>query len=125
MAGFTRYDSRHTIRFRSLDENIAAALDRRDGSDHVHGQDLRSLGAARCGAESRAPADAASHRRRDEERPHRRQQDMRLPALRFSARVILRPLHLERIDFLAADIAGEQWGVVGSQSKPVHERSGG
>jgi hypothetical protein len=51
--------------------------------------DLRSPAATRRGAESGSPADAAGHRGGEkEERSYRRQQDLRLPALRFPAGVL-------------------------------------
>src|ERR1700677_4020652 len=65
-----------------LDAIAAAAVERGDGSDHVHGLDLRSSPAT-CGrAEGGASTDAAGHSRREkEERPHRCQQDLRLLAV--------------------------------------------
>jgi hypothetical protein len=56
----------------------------RNESDHVYRVDLRSFEAACCLAEGGASLDAAGHRGYEkEERPHRRQQDIRLPARRF------------------------------------------
>ena len=87
VAGFTpRIDFRHAPGAGPLDAIAAAAVERGDGSDDVHRLDLRSPQAACCHSEGRAPADAAGHSRREkEERPHRRQQDLRLLAVRFFA----------------------------------------
>src|ERR1700691_6006680 len=76
------FDFRHTSGSGSLDAIAAAAVERSDGSDDVHGLDLRSSPAT-CGrAEGGASTDAAGHSRREkEERPHRRQQDLRLLAV--------------------------------------------
>src|SRR5208282_6883764 len=64
-------------------------VERGDGSDYVYGLDLRPSQAACSGPEGGAPADAAGHRRREEkERSYRRQQDLRLLAVRFSAGVL-------------------------------------
>src|SRR5580698_10130687 len=77
-------DFRHTSGAGPLDALASAAVERGDGSDDVHRLDLRSPQAACCHAEGRAPADAAGHCRCEkEERPHRRQQDLRLLAMRF------------------------------------------
>src|SRR6266852_3596518 len=72
-----------------LDENAAPSVERGDGSDHVYGVDLRLPQATCSRPEGGTPADAAGHCSGEkEERPHRRQQDLRLSALRFSAGVL-------------------------------------
>src|SRR5438132_8066918 len=38
---------------------------------------------------------------------------------------ILRPFDIECKDFRSADIASEQWRVVGCKAQPGHDRSGG
>jgi transposase len=48
-----------------LDENAATTVERGDGSDYVHGVDLRPSQAAGSGPEGGTPADAAGHRRRE------------------------------------------------------------
>jgi len=74
---------------RWMDENVAASVVCGNGSHYVHWQDLRSPEAARRDAEGGTPLDVAGHRgREEEERPHRRQQDLRLPALRLPAGVL-------------------------------------
>lgn len=61
------------------------------------GWDLRSLAAPRRGVKGCSSADAACHcSGKKEERSHRRQQDLRLSALRFSAGVLHSSTELER-----------------------------
>ena len=93
--GQQRPDSRRRIDFRDtsgpgpLDAIAATTVECGDGSDHVHGLDLRSSPAPCCRAEGGAPTDAAGYcRRKEKERSHRCQQDLRLPAVRFSSGVL-------------------------------------
>src|SRR5439155_7082169 len=77
-----RYDPCHTLRSGSMDENTATAVDCSDGGHSFYRLDLRSLAATCRGAEGSAPADAAGHCGGEkEERSHRREEDLRLPAL--------------------------------------------
>src|SRR4029077_2358941 len=72
-----------------MDENPAGAVDRGDGSHGFYRVDLRSLAATCRGAEGSASVDAAGHCGGEtEKRSHRCEQDLRLPALRFSAGVL-------------------------------------
>src|SRR5580704_2220976 len=74
---------------RPLDKNTTAAVDRGDGSHRFYRVDLRSLAAARLRAEGSTSVDAAGHCGGEkEERPHRREEDLRLPAVRLSAGVL-------------------------------------
>src|SRR3954451_21047762 len=43
----------------------------------------------------------------------------------FRSLEILRPFDIECKDFRSADIASEQWRVVGCKAQPGHDRSGG
>src|ERR1700692_4658792 len=71
-----RCDTRCEKRPRPLDENSAGALDSGDGSHHLHWLDLRSSEATCSCPEGGASADAACHRRgQEEKRSHRCQQD--------------------------------------------------
>src|SRR6516164_440479 len=54
------HDSRHTIAPGPLDENSPATLDGRDGSDYLHGLDLRSFASACSRVEGGTSADATS-----------------------------------------------------------------
>ena len=82
-----RIDFRHTSGAGPLDAIASAAVERGDGSDDVHGLDLRLSPPTCSRAEGGASADAAGHCRREkEERPHRRQQDLRLLTVRFFCR---------------------------------------
>ena len=66
----------------ALDEDPATAVDGGDGSHRLYRLDLRSSEAPRSRPEGRSSADAAGDRgSEEEERSHRRQQDLRLPAL--------------------------------------------
>src|SRR6266436_7101937 len=56
-----RIASRHTHGPGPLDENAATAVERGDGSDHVHRLDLRSPQTACSRPEGGPPADAAGH----------------------------------------------------------------
>src|SRR6266478_3476134 len=62
-----RRDSRHTIGLGPLDENSPATVGGGDGSDHLHGLDLRSSASARSRIEGGTSADAACYCRGQEE----------------------------------------------------------
>ena len=68
-----------------LDEESSSTLDGGHGSNDFHRLDLRSSAAACSAGEGSASADAARHRRgQEEERSDRCRQNRRLPALRLS-----------------------------------------
>src|SRR5580765_6805076 len=84
-----RIASRHTHGPGPLDESIAATVECGDGSHDVHRLDLRSSQTTCCCVEGSASPDAAGYCGGEKEkRPHRCQQDLRLPAVRFSAGVL-------------------------------------
>src|SRR6266849_8146974 len=56
----SRFDTRHTLRPRHVDEKTSATVDGGHGSDHLHGLDLRSSQAACRSSEGGASADATS-----------------------------------------------------------------
>ncbi len=93
-----RIASRHTHGPGPLDENAATAVERGDGSDHVHRLDLRSPQTACSRPEGGPPADAAGHCSSEkEERPIDANKIWRVAKALFSD--LLSPKHASSISF--------------------------
>src|ERR1700733_9790139 len=83
-----RQDRIDPARTGCLDPDVTSTPDDGHGSDDLHRLDLRLPASACREGEGGPSADAAGHRRiQEEERPDRCRQDRRLPAMRLSARV--------------------------------------